>query len=408
MHRTTLSALFLGLIASSVGTLFPYGSAEAAPIYSRQLVNMRVGDGTTTPTGTALPVRLDVYNVTYTAGVPTSVTLAQTIPMPIATSGTAPTTGNRYLAAGGTAAAEGGLALSVDRRYMTLAGYNQIVGGPTNPGAAGTEDRVVGFVDLSTGTVDTTTAFTGYSGSGPGATAVRGAISVDGTNVWMAASTGVRYGTPFTDNPGTGIAIDGTNNARRNVIYEGQLYQSENANSRHGVEKVGTGLPTTAASATMTLLPGFPTSGLSTYDFFFADDNTIYIADDRGTGTGGLQKWTFNGSTWSMVYSLLVNPGAGNRGIKTLTGRVDKAGNVVMFGSTTDTTANFLYGFTDTLANTNVANVTANKLVTASTDFTGGSAWNLRGVALAIPEPASIAILALGSTMLLAVRRRNA
>jgi len=92
--------------------------------------------------------------------------------------------------------------------------------------------------------------------------------------------------------------------------------------------------------------------------------------------------------------------------LKSLTGSVDASGNVVLFGATTDTAANFLYGFKDTLSNTSSANVVSNQLVAASTAFTG-SAWNLRGVALAVtvPEPASIGVIAVGG-LLLARRRK--
>ena len=89
--------------------LLVISSARATPILSGDLVNIRVGDGATTPTGTGLPVFLDEYSVTYTAGVPTSLTMVQSIPLPGSTSGTPPTSGNRWLTQGGTAAGEGGL-----------------------------------------------------------------------------------------------------------------------------------------------------------------------------------------------------------------------------------------------------------------------------------------------------------
>src|SRR2546426_4243127 len=95
-------------------------SVHAGPILSGDLVNIRIGDGTTTPAGTGLPVTLDEYSVTYTAGVPTGVTLVQSIPLPGSTSGTPPTTGNRYLTQGGTAAGEGGLTRSLNGLFMAL------------------------------------------------------------------------------------------------------------------------------------------------------------------------------------------------------------------------------------------------------------------------------------------------
>ena len=211
-------------------------------------------------------------------------TWQQSIPLPTATSGSLPSTGNRYLTQGGTAAAEGGLSVTGDGKYVLLAGYNQIVGGVTNPGSSGTEDRVVGRLDLSAGSVDTTTAFQNFSGSTQGAAASRGAFSSNGTDIYLSSSTGVRYGTFGTNNASTGVSVGTANNARREVIYNNTLYQSENANSRSGIEYVGAlgGPPPTTTGNAITLLPGF-SSTLNTnqpYDFFFADSNTLYVCDD--------------------------------------------------------------------------------------------------------------------------------
>src|SRR3954471_20118646 len=119
MINTFRKSSFPRFWACALVTLFAFCAsfAPAATITPGQLVNIRVGDGTTAPAGTGLPVTLDVYNVTYSGAVPTGVTLAQSIPLPTATSGTPPTSGNRYLVQGGTAAGEGGLTLSANQQY---------------------------------------------------------------------------------------------------------------------------------------------------------------------------------------------------------------------------------------------------------------------------------------------------
>ena len=44
---------------------------NASPILQGQLINVRVGNGSSNPTGAALPVALDVYNVSYSlSGIP--------------------------------------------------------------------------------------------------------------------------------------------------------------------------------------------------------------------------------------------------------------------------------------------------------------------------------------------------
>ena len=43
----------------------------------------------------------------------------------------------------------------------------------------------------------------------------------------------------------------------------------------------------------------------SAYDFYFADPNTLYVADDRTLANGGgIQKWAFDGLTWTLQYTL--------------------------------------------------------------------------------------------------------
>src|SRR4051812_29455259 len=184
MNRINSTALSRLVICALVALTYWSSSAVAAAITAGQLVNIRVGDGTTTATANGLPVTLDVYDVIYTAGAPTGVTLAQSIPLTTATSGVAPTSGSRYLTQGGTSAAEGGLTLSLDGRYMALGGYNTIVGGAVT-GAGNSGQRVVGILDLSTGSVDTTTDYADTSTS----SRILNAYTTDGTDIWTANST---------------------------------------------------------------------------------------------------------------------------------------------------------------------------------------------------------------------------
>ena len=181
--RSSLAALFAAAI---VLTLVDVSRVSAAAIGAGNIVVIRVGDGATTATGTALPVTLDEYSVTYTGTAPTGVTLVQSIPLPTGALGTAPSSGQRYLAQGGTAGGEGGLALSSNGLYMTLAGYNSGLGDPTNAGTVGTEDRVVGRLDLATGVCDTSTVLVGFAATN----AIRNAFTTNGTDIWTATSTG--------------------------------------------------------------------------------------------------------------------------------------------------------------------------------------------------------------------------
>ena len=379
---------------------------QAAPIAAGDIVVVRVGYGSQTPSGSASAVTLLDYAVTYTAGVPTAVTLNQTIG-PFNTVGT-PGSGQLALTQGGTAAGEGGLTKSLDGRYMVVAGYNAAPLGLTN-GSGNTEARSAGRLDLSTGLVDTSTSYAVGGTDSLATGANRNAYSTDGTSFWSANSTsGIRS---YSFGGTSSVGLTTTANERRVYVYSSaagnQLYTSRMSAGIDGVATVGTPPPPTSGTQTVTLLPGMPTATNSAYDYFFADNNTLYVVDDRATTSGGLEKWTFNGSTWTMVYNKAAN--GGTTGLKSLGGMVDASGNVVLFASQVGTAANNLFGYTDTLSNTNPATVTENLLV-SSAAFGGIAAdWNLRGVAVApaVPEPVSLGLFAIGAVGLLA-RRRHA
>jgi hypothetical protein len=100
------------------------------------------------------------------------------------TKGTASVATNS-LTENGTATTEGYLTTSADGHTLSIAGYNQVVGGSTG----GTENRAVGVVNAA-GVVDTTTQLPQQTGS------TRVAVSADGLGFWVATSNGVRY-VPF-------------------------------------------------------------------------------------------------------------------------------------------------------------------------------------------------------------------
>lgn len=190
--------------------------------------------------------------------------------------------------------------------------------------------------------------------------------------------------------------------------------------------------------------PRFTTAGnhfvyVSPERFFFADDNTLYIADSgapksgsadaAGYGEGGLQKWARNPSTgvWSIVYDLVnglnlvdnatknanTPTAAGVTGLFGLTGAVVN-GSVELFATSfglNELSNSFLYEVTDSLANVDpsVASIEA-----FTTLYAAPSGTSIRGVAFAsaeiginVPEPASMALLAsmFGAASL--VRRRR-
>jgi hypothetical protein len=96
----------------------------------------------------------------------------------------------------------------------------------------------------------------------------------------------------------------------------------------------------------------------------------------------------------------------GSRGLESLTGYVE-GDSVTLFGAAADTNPNNVYGFHDTLTNTNGAAVNVFELVNSTTAFSG-STWNLRGVAMVppiVPEPSAISLI--GVAMITCMLQRS-
>jgi hypothetical protein len=298
-------------------------AAAQSPLTIGNLFVVRFGDGTAPLTNASTATFVDEY----TPGG----TLVQTIALPIAASGA-----NRPLTSSGAATTEGFLNVSTNGIFLTLAGY-AVGPGLVNVAstAAAATPRVVARIDLL-GTIDTSTTITdGYSGAATSTSPanIRSAVATDGSGFWtsgtgVATSAGVRW---VQLGASTSIGIGGNPaNARVVGIHHGQLYTTSTSGAFHGVAAVGSGVPTTPGQVA-TLLPGMPaTSGPSPLDFWFADPQTLYVADDRGVAAGGgIQKWTLGGGTWSLQYTL-----AGAAGCRGVTG-FRRAGATTLWATTT-------------------------------------------------------------------------
>ncbi|NBQ15684.1 MAG: hypothetical protein EBU31_14030, partial [Proteobacteria bacterium] len=197
----------------------------------------------------------------------------------------------------------------------------------------------------------------------------------------------------------------------RNVgIFGGQLYASSAASTGYGVYAVGSGL-TTSAGQTSTLVINAGTNA-STYGFVMFDTNQdgsvdlAYLADDRTTAGGGLQKWMLVGGTWTQSWSRLVNStgtlsdtaAIGFAGIRGLTGTWDAVNGAQLYATTTETTNNRLISIVD---NGSIPTLATN-LASAGTNYV------FRGVAFtpgAVPAPGALALL--GVAGLVGSRRRR-
>lgn len=268
---------------------------SAAPFTPGNLVVVRIGDGSAVLTSAATAT----YLLEYTpAGV-----LVQTIALPTVAAGT-----NSILTNTGTSGSDALLSRSADGAYLVLTGYDASVGTGALAGTTSTaNNRIIGRIAVD-GTFDTSTRLSDGFSTGN----IRSATTVNGTAFYAVGSVGgVRYAALGNPASGTSTVISSVPSNNRGVgIYGGNLYVSSSTTTGGnflGISQVGTGLPTTTGQTTMAL-PGFSTAtGPSPYGFYFADLSTavagvdvVYVADDRTTVDGGVQKWSLVGGTWTL------------------------------------------------------------------------------------------------------------
>jgi hypothetical protein len=363
LHRCT-PLLWQRLIWLAAGLAAPLASqAQYTP---GNLVVLRVGDGGATLSSTSAPTFLDEYTP---AGV-----FVNSIQL-----NNAPGTANK-LTNNGSSTSEGILTLSADGRYLLAAGYNAEVGVATISSTTATAvPRTVARIDGNRN-VDISTALTNaYSGGN-----IRGAASVDGTSFFLSGSNaGVRYAALGAT---TSSSISTTSTSPRAVrIYRNRVYFSTGSGTTPGIYVLDVASNTASGQTATPFLPtGTGTNSASPYGFVLFDrDRNVpgfdaaYVADDGiGSPTPGIQKWSFDGTTWTMQGVI----GTAYRG---LTGTTNSDGSITLY-ATTNTSAggNQLVTVTDANAYNAAPSTTAVTVrVTAvpraalrGVDFTPGTA----------------------------------
>jgi len=238
-----------------------------------------------------------------------------------------PSTGTTAITISGTATSEGALSRSGNGAYLGFVGYR------TGANASGT-DRVIARVDAN-GVVNTSSAIPnaeGFTGNN-----IRGCVFSDNGSRYWASGTGTGGGVRtnlFGALSGSVQVSTTIANARTLHIFNAQLYCAAASGAVQSVAKVGTGLPVTSGNA-ITALPGLPVvSGASSYGFSMSpgaisNGSVLYVADDRASALGGIQKWIYNAGTWNLSYTL--GTGVPNVGARSVT--VDYANFNVITGN---------------------------------------------------------------------------
>jgi hypothetical protein len=227
-------------------------------------------------------------------------------------------------------------------------------------------------------------------------------------------------GTSFTQVSST--ATGQPTNLRVVEIYNNQLYATSAASTGYGIWAIGSGLPTTAGNDSTLLFnsSNSVTGTPSPYGFVMFDtnnDNTLdlaYIADDRTTAGGGLQKWTFNGSTWTNSWSLFVggvlssdtryklqsSTGVGWSGLRGLAGKYDATtGTTTLYATTTELSDNRIISISDTGS---TLPSTYTELASAGPSYYAFRGVDLIGSSISAPTvttPTATSITATGATL---------
>lgn len=258
---------------AAVGEVFQNGSSFT----DGNIVALRVGDGLAALTSASTPTFITEFT---SAG-----TSVQTFPLPLSANGSAARMG-----LSGTGTAESFISLSPDGKYLSLTGYDAPIGTAAVSGTApSSTNRVVGLLE-NNGVVNSTTKLDNLTG------AFRSAVTLDGSGFWVSAASGIGY-VPFGNSGNANILS--TLNSRVVVRSNSDVWVSSGSGINIGLNKVGTGSPTSGIQ-TVSLQFGGPPA--DPYSFVLLDRDATVPGNDVAyvaANAGGIQKYSFNGTSWT-------------------------------------------------------------------------------------------------------------
>lgn len=271
----------------------------------------------------ATPIYLDEYT---TAGSYVQSVLMDTVVVGL----------NRKITESGSSGSDALMTRSNDGRYLCVSGFDAAVLTASIAATSSTSHpRLVGRVDAN-GTKNVTTTL----GSVYSATKLRAAITDTGGVFYTSGNGGGIYKVNLGNTGAPTLICSSPATTKALTIYNGQLYVGSSTSPKIGINKVGTGLPTSSTS--LSTLPGTSYSNsLNPYEFVFlvlpSGDTVLYVADQ----TNGLMKFSDSSGTW--LYN-----GAISGGYTGLIGAVNCSGKVVLYFTTSASTSNPMNTMTDT------------------------------------------------------------
>jgi hypothetical protein len=325
--------------------------------------------------------------------------------------------------------AEGFMSVSGDMRYIVTAGFALDAGTASPTASPNTFARTIARVDLQ-GNIDTSTTYSMSSRA-----TLRSASSADGTSFYVqtdSSAQGLRYVTNFGQANTSSVSSDSTRvhaaAHRTTKVINGRLWGGSTSVS------IGPGVgefenpdntlpvpPNTPATAT-----GFTTtSGANIEGFTLVDLNpnvgydgttldTAYVAradavvaGNPNTG-GGIQKWTFDGSSWSLQYTLVNGLSTDttskqNGGILDIAYVDDGSGTPLLYATTLGTITGISgAGLGNELVK--ISDTGAGATYSVVEDSPDNSYFRGLGV---IPEPASMGSMFMGLLVLSGRRRKR-
>ncbi|MGN6368273.1 MAG: PEP-CTERM sorting domain-containing protein [Phycisphaerae bacterium] len=325
----------------------------------------------------------------------------------------------------GNSSSHGLMNISPDGKYLAVPGYASYASGGINSTTADVDARVVKVYNTADGSLVGTVNFTDSSITSDYRSAV-----TDGTNVWVsgASTTGIRTNTIVSPASSTSNILGTTSNNYRGLqIAGGQLYLSTSNSEKLDIVGTSSASDPISTATGQSLFPQAlslaPSTSISPFQFALfslggtGDIDTLYMSDDA-SATRGIRKFSLVSGVWVENGDFQADPSVAIRG---LAGVKNNDGSVTLYATLPPTSASAtnvstVYSYTDSTGfsgSTTGLTGTLSPLATIQTvadavdpNAVTGSYHGIVVLPGAVPEPASLGLLAVGAAGLLTRRRK--